>query len=109
MAKWKMSNGITPATFEYDSGSAVGDANWSYTQDETPFLEEAKRDREAIQKDNNSKMRKFATIPEIVAIEIKMNHGIDIHAPDFMYDEDKKAKFFSIIRSDYAYLVVNNN
>ena len=108
MAKWKMNNGATQATFEYASGQTAGSSNWTFTQDEKPFIEQAKRDREKGWLDNKSKMKKFATIPEIVAIEIKDKWGLDIHHPEFMNDDEKKAKFFSIIRSDYSYLVVNS-
>lgn len=111
MAKWKFGNqqAGAKATFEYESGSSTGESTWSFEQDERPFLEQAKIDRERGTLDNNSSMRKFATIPEIVAIEIKDKYGVDLHHPDFMQDIDQKAKFFSIIRSDYSYLVVNND
>ena len=107
MAKWRVNQAGLIGEFEYEAGAGKGESTLKYYQDERPFIEQAKRDREATQKENNSKMRKFATIPEIVAIEIKTHYGIDIHAPDFMADVDKKAKFFQIIRQEYPYLVVN--
>ena len=110
MAKWKLNNQATgtKATFQYDSGTMHGDSAWSFEQDEKPFIEQAKRDREASQLENNSGMKKFATIPDLVAMEINYNYGIDLHDPTFMQDDDKKAKFFQIIRQDYPFLVVNS-
>lgn len=107
MAKWKLNQSGLQGSFEYESGQAVGESAWKLYQDERPFLEQAKRDREATQLENNSHMRKFATIPELVAIEINEKYGLDIHSPDFFQDMDKKAKFFSVIQQDYPYLVVN--
>ena len=108
MAKWKLNQAGLQAGFEYDSGSATGDSYWKLYQDERPFLEQAKRDREQTQKSNSMGAKKFATIPEIVAIELNTKWGIDIHAPDFLHDDDKKAKFFQIIQTEYPHLVVNN-
>ena len=107
MAKWKLNQSGLTGGFEYDSGSATGDSFWKFHQDEKPFLEQAKRDREATQKTNAMGMKKFATIPEIVAIEVNYKYGLDIHDPNFFHDDDKKAKFFTIIQTEYPHLVVN--
>ena len=109
MAKWKINQAGLKADFKYESGELVGDSYWRLEQDEKPFLEQAKYDRERQTKDNNSKMRKFATIPEIVAIEINEKYGINIHDIDFWQDPDRKAKFFNVMRSDYPHLIVNSH
>ena len=109
MAKWKLNQSGLQAGFEYDSGAATGESTWKLYQDEKPFLEQAKMERELGSKKNDKNYRKFATIPEIVAIEINQKYGIDLHAPDFFADVDKKAKFFQIIRQDYPHLVVNKD
>ncbi len=49
--------------------------------------------------------RKMATIPDIVAIKIKEEHGIDLHDSTFMHDIDKKAKFKKILMSEYPHLM----
>jgi hypothetical protein len=108
MAKWKINQAGLKSEFNYQTGDRDGEAVWRFEQDERPFLEQAAREREMGYLDNNSKMKKFATIPEIVAIDIKLKHGIDIHEPDFLHDDEKKAKFFSIIQNDYSHLVINN-
>ena len=104
MAKWR----VTPGTInnsisggiEYDGRESF----WKIYQDDKPFLEQAKQDREAIKK-NDVGYKKFATIPDIVAIEIKDKHGIDIHAPETMHDKDKMAKFMVIVKQEYPYLL----
>ena len=110
MAKW---NNVNPGTggslrgsFEYD-GSA-GESTWGLYQDEKPFLDQAKLDRDAGTKSTHMGHRKFATIPDIVAIEVMEKYGIDIHDPTIMHDREKMARFKQIIMTDYRYLVVNN-
>ena len=105
MAKWKINQSGIQAGFEYEG--AAGESHWQIYQDERPFLEQAKRDREAGTKKTHMNHKKFATIPEIVAIELKEKYGVDIHSLTFMDDVDMKAKFFTIIQQDYPHLVVN--
>lgn len=110
MAKWRVKpsqdhRASLSATFEYDSGTAGGEHAWSVTQDVTPFLEQAKVDRELHKGEGMNGMKKFATIPDIVAIDIKNKWGLDIHEPSFMHDKDSLAKFMLIIRQDYPYLL----
>ena len=105
MAKWKVkpnANTGTHGTFEYDGMS--GESIWSFTQDERPFLEQAKMERE-LQSKRDVGYKKFATIPEIVAIDIKEKWGIDIHAPDTVGDKNKMAKFMQIVKENYADLL----
>ena len=73
-------------------------------QDEKPFLEQAKLEREQQQKADVG-YKKFATIPDIVAIEIKEKHGIDIHAPETIGDKTEMAKFMVIVKQEYPYLL----
>lgn len=108
MAKWTVGNkggaGTLQGTFEYDSGKATGESQWQIYQDEKPFLEQAKREREAGQKSDTG-YRKFATIPDIVAIEIMQKYHIDIHDPETMGDRAQMSKFRAIIKRDYPYLL----
>ena len=69
------------------------------------FLEQAKQDREATKKKTDKGYKKFATIPDIVAIEVSEKYGIDIHSPDFLHDVDKKARFMTIIKTEYPHLL----
>ena len=109
MARWKdirsATGGTLKGTIQYDKGD---DARWEFKQDETPFIDEAKRERDAGTKKTHNSHRKFATIPDIVAIEILNLHGIDIHDPNIMKDRNKMQRFKNIIMKDYKYLVVNN-
>ena len=108
MAKWnvgdKKNPGSLQGTFGYEAGSATGGSVWTVQQDEKPFIEQAKRDRDAGQ---NSKAgyKKFATIPDIVAIDILNKYGIDIHDPNTMQDQTKMTRFKNIIKSEYKYLL----
>jgi len=108
MAKWKVGDKTNPGslqgTFEYESGSGTGESIWTVQQDEKPFLEQAKKDRDIGQKKNVG-YKKFATIPDIVAIDILNKYGIDIHEPETMLDRDKMQKFKNIIKTEYKYLL----
>ena|SRR5210317_2577702 len=108
MAKWnvgdKMAPGTLQGTFEYESGKATGESVWTVQQDEKPFIEQAKLDREAGTK-KGAGYKKFATIPDIVAIDILNKYGIDIHDPNTMQDREKMTKFKNIIKTEYKYLL----
>lgn len=107
MTKWN----ITPATINNSMTSQVNinnddEINWKVFQDETNYLEEAKRDREnSKHKKKDIGYKKFATIPDIVSIEILNKYGLDIHSTTFMHDPDKKKKLIQIIKTDYPHLM----
>ena len=86
-------------TIDYDHHGS----SWRIEQDEKPFLEQAKADRETLKEVNG--MRKFATIPDVVAIDINEKYGIDLHDPDTMLDREKMTRFKKIIAQEYAYLL----
>ena len=107
MARWT----VTPGT---DNNSMKGqidyheDGSHEYKiyQDEQAFMDQAKTDREnAAHQKKDLGYKKFATIPDIVAIDIKEKWGIDIHEPTFMHDDHKKARFMQIIKENYAGLM----
>jgi len=104
MAKWKVKPGTVNNSMYGEVDYTDGESRWQIYQDERPFLEQAKLDRES-EKKRDTGYKKFATVPDIVAIEIKEKHDIDIHSPDFMHDTDKLAKFMTIIRQDYPFLL----
>ena len=110
MARWLNKNinqiksgGTLTGKIAYDDNESY----WELNQDETPFIEQAKRDRENTQLQTKMKHKKFATIPDIVALEIKEKHGIDIHEPSIFRDREKMNRFKQIVMRDYKYLVVN--
>ena len=49
----------------------------------------------------------MATIPDIVAIEMKEKHNLDIHAHDFHYDESNKKRLRYLLRTEYPDLLIN--
>ena len=109
MAKWKNVNpgtgGSMRGSINYDGATGLSD--WQIYQDEQPFIDDAKMERDSIQKQNNAGHRKFATIPDIVAIEVMEKFGIDIHNPETIKDRVEMMKFKKIIMDHYPYLVVN--
>ncbi len=80
-----------------------------YQQDLTAFLKNAERDR--AQEAHSGRVagtpRKFATIPDAVALKILEDHHLDLHAQEFMDDPNNMRKFKQVILSEYPYLVVN--
>jgi len=108
MAKWNVGDKKRPeglkGTFEYDSGQMTGEYAWTVTQDEKPFIEQAKLDREKTSK-RDIGYKKFATIPDIVAIEVMTKYGIDIHDADTFSDKTLMRKFMYIIKTEYPYLL----
>ena len=106
MARWT----ITPASINNTMQSKIDinpgeELTWQVYQNEKPFLEQAKQDREATKKNTDKGYKKFATIPDLVAWEVLQKYGIDIHAPEFLYDTDKKARFMTIIKTEYPHLL----
>ena len=51
--------------------------------------------------------RPFCIIPDVVAIDIKLKHGIDIHAPEFLSDQSVKMKFAHIMRTEFPELLTS--
>jgi len=51
--------------------------------------------------------RPFCIIPDVVAIDIKLKHGIDIHAPEFLNDPETKMKFAQIMRTEFPELLTS--
>lgn len=106
MAKWtvipKTINNSIASQIDYNDNP--NDTTWQIYQDEKPYLEQAKMDREQT-KNRNTHFKKFATIPDIVAIEINHKYGLDVHDQTFMSDKDKLAKLMTIIRQEYPYLL----
>lgn len=51
--------------------------------------------------------RPFCIIPDVVAIDLKLKYGIDIHAPEFMSDQPTKMRFAQIMRTEYPELLTS--
>ena len=106
MAKWvaaSSTGGTLQGAIEY-TGDRAGESHFQIYQDEKPFIEQAKMEREQVQKADIG-YKKFATIPDLVAIEVNEQYGIDIHDADTMRDREKMTKFKKIIKENYAYLL----
>ena len=106
MAKWvakSKTGGTLQGGIEY-TGDRAGESHFQIYQDEKPFIEQAKIDRETMTRKDIG-YRKFATIPDIVAIEVKQKWNIDIHDPIQAGDKPTMDKFKKIIKENYAYLL----
>jgi hypothetical protein len=96
-------NGMN-ASFDLQSG------DWRVKQDVSHFKNEAKKEREKEEYfglNKKSQYRKFATIPDIVALKLLEDHDLDLHHPDFMQHPANLKKLKRIIMSEYPELVVN--
>ena len=51
---------------------------------------------------------KMFTLPTIIAVKIKEDHGLDFWEEDFFKDNNKMAKFMSIIDTEYPLLKSTN-
>lgn len=89
--------------FELDTGDGV------YSQDMTQFKLHAEMERQrqetvGLRPDG---YRKFATIPDAVAIKIYEVHGLNLHDPSFAHDPNNMKKLKTIMMSEYRDLIVN--
>ena len=107
MAKWRVNPGSAHNTLKGSIDYTDTESRWQVEQDEKPFIDWAKQERET-HTNKHTHMRKFCTIPDIVAIEIMEKYGLDIHSPEFMHDSDALTKLKKIIQQDYKYLVVSS-
>ena len=93
------------------AGCDLQTGNWEAKHDGSKYLKDAQLDRyrEAYfgRKQNKSGFRKMATIPDIVAIKINEDHGINLHDNTFMRDKDKMKKLKYILQTEYKHLLVN--
>ena len=78
----------------------------SVAQDIKPILDEVKEDR-AAGFNRKANYRKFASIPDVVAIEIATKYGINIHNDETIKDKSEMKKFKNIIIREYPYLLVS--
>jgi hypothetical protein len=92
------------------AGFDLQTGQWQATQDVSQYVENAKteRDKEAYFGRTKYKgFRKMATIPDIVAIKIHEDYGINLHDQTFMHDSDKMNKLKTILKLEYPHLIVN--
>ncbi len=113
MAKWKDDEfHVSSATV---GGGLQGkfnlkDGGGVFTQDLTSYVRDAELERHRQDQVGKTKdgYRKFATIPDAVALKIKDVYGLDLHDPLFMHDVEKVNRLKAIIASDFSKLVINS-
>ena len=109
--------------YEFDFSSATVDpkksikagfdlqtGQWQATQNIQQYVDGAKEDRDKEAYFGRTKykgFRKMATIPDIVALKINEDYGIDLHDQTFMRDTDKMKKLKVILKQEYPHLIIN--
>ena len=80
-----------------------------FEQDVTAFIDKAKEDRDYAEQYGQRKdgYRKFATVPDGIALKILKDHHINLHDPDFSQDPNNMKKLKTIIQMEYPALLVN--
>jgi hypothetical protein len=85
-----------------------GDHGFTLEQDVTPFLEQAKRERSISDQKANmgfGRMRKVATVPDIIALELLTKYGIDLHDETIQDDKYIMRKALLILQRDYPHIL----
>jgi len=85
-----------------------GDHGFTLEQDVTPFLEQAKLERSISDQNANvrkSGMRKVATVPDIIALELLTKYGIDLHDETVQDDRYIMRKAVLILQRDYPHIL----
>ena len=92
-----------------NAGFDLQTGQWQATQNVDSYLKhiQLEREKQDYFGQTTHGYRKMATIPDIVAIKIKEDHGIDLHSQTFMRDKDKLKKLRYILTTEYPHLLVN--
>lgn len=96
----------------YDKGFVTkeGDTNFRVEQDIQHYKDYAADMREKdkyLAGARSTNYRPFCIIPDVVAIDLKLKYGIDIHAPEFMSDTATKMRFAQIMRTEFPELLTS--
>lgn len=88
-------------------GLNVADGKFQVDQDVSGFIEQAKLDRDIANEftNPNKTYRKFATIPDVVALDIKLRYDIDLHDPETLKNPHTMKRFRAIVQRDFPKLL----
>lgn len=108
--EFKFSSATVEADKSIHAGFDLDSGDWEAKQDITQYKKQAQLDRDKQEYFGHRKdgYRKLATIPDIVAIKMLEDHGINLHSPEFMRDPANMKKLKYVLRTEYADLLVNN-
>lgn len=111
MAKWTVTPGSINNTMNTQVRVENGeDLHWEVEQDINPVLEDIKHyqdNRDTKKEMQSGGMRKMATIPDIVAIEMLNKHNLDLHDPLFMNNPANLKRLRYLLRTEYPYLLIS--
>lgn len=84
-------------------------SNFEVHQDVSEYIKFAKESRDIqSQGGDASHYRSFAIIPDVIALEILTNHGLNLHESEFMSNPADVQKIKRIIKSEYPDLLTSN-
>jgi len=108
--EFKFSSATIAPSESIKAGFDLQTGEWQAQANVQQFKEQAKldRDKQAYFGRAKTGFRKMATIPDIIAIKINQDHGINLHDTTFMRDRDKMKKLKYILTTEYPDLMVNN-
>ena len=103
-------NDIIPKELRFKDdivNGAFGTNGFQVEQDVSPFLKQAaiERSMSDARVGKYNRMRKVATIPDIVAIEILTNHKIDLHDDETSKNPHTMKKVMRILQSEYPHIL----
>ena len=91
------------ATFDLNTGDNYVEQNI----DNYKLAAALEREKQEYHGLNKSHYRKLATVPDIVAMKILTDHGLDLHDPNFSSDPNNFTRLKKILMSEYRDLLVN--
>jgi hypothetical protein len=109
--QYNLLDGLIPQELEFKDdlvNGRFGTNGFEFEQDVSTFLAQAKMDRDVNDQNVNKKvgrMRKVATIPDIVAIEILTNHHLDLHDTNISGDPVQMKKVMRILQTEYPHIL----
>jgi hypothetical protein len=90
-------------------GVRSSESKFEISQDVSEYVKFAKESRsEQARRGDASHYRSFAIIPDIVALEILTNHGLNLHEGEFMSNPADVSRIKRIIKSEYPYLLTSS-
>jgi hypothetical protein len=79
------------------------------TQDVSFYKDYAAASRENVAKQTKATSYKpLFIMPDIVAVDILVKYGIDVHSNEFMHDHEMKRKVLNIVRQEYPHLLMSD-
>ena len=90
-------------------GAKTSESQFEVHQDVSEYIKFAKESRDTQSRSGDaSHYRSFAIIPDVVALEILTNHGLNLHESEFMSNPADVQRIKRIIKQEYPALLTSN-